>query len=460
MQRKCKMGILILIWILLITTGCSRMSGYEPPKATAGMSGGGKMKTPDPVHKSTIKVWTYTEEWNEAVESFKLYHPKIEVQVEVFNPDDAPEEYLNALSEGNGPDVLIIDSKNFGQYVAADVLQNLLEEPFSAGKYKNDFPQRLWNIGLSLDEKSLLGLPLNTSPKVTFYRADLLEKNGLPSDPESLGKFMEKEENWLEIAKRLKKDGQYIIEWPGDPVVEIIGSSTGIYDRKFNYLRNSDVFKRAADIAILAHGQTLIANIEFFSEIGKRAVQSGTLAMLYCNTANIKRIQSYAPETKGKWRVTRLPLGMYGWAGSSIITMNSQSSKKEDAWKFMEFLATHQDEIILENTVPAYIPAREKLNASDLPYEFLGGQKAYALYLDLVEKMREFPSTPLDNKALSVYELEIVDVVEKHLDTRESIKKIEEKIETQFAQEKNILLGNREEGNFPNKTDGNKSSVK
>jgi len=42
-----------------------------------------------------------------------------------------------------------------------------------------------------------------TSPVVTFYRADVMEENGFPSEPEELAKFIEKSENLMAIAKKL-----------------------------------------------------------------------------------------------------------------------------------------------------------------------------------------------------------------------------------------------------------------
>jgi len=56
----------------------------------------------------------------------------------------------------------------------------------------------IWESNKSLDGKRLLAMTFLTSPVVTFYRADVMEENGFPSEPEELAKFIEKSEIlWL-----------------------------------------------------------------------------------------------------------------------------------------------------------------------------------------------------------------------------------------------------------------------
>ncbi|QYR23090.1 hypothetical protein KZ483_09285 [Paenibacillus sp. sptzw28] len=48
---------------------------------------------------------------------------------------------------------------------------------------------------------------------MSFYRADILEENGFPSDPKELAFYMSKPEQFLDMAQALKAKGIYLLEF-------------------------------------------------------------------------------------------------------------------------------------------------------------------------------------------------------------------------------------------------------
>ncbi|MCX7749456.1 MAG: extracellular solute-binding protein [Clostridia bacterium] len=436
MRMRKVLTVLLLVCFILV--GCNSATVPKGPSASSEDKGPETTKAPENVE---ITVWTYDAYMGEATKLFEAKYPNIKVKLELFSYDDSNEKFLKALSDGQGPDALVIDSSYFGQYVGLDVLQDLLEEPFAAGKYKKDFPEGLWNSNLSLDGKKLLGFPIATGPRVTFYRADIMQQNGFPSDPEELGKFMEDPKNWLEIGKKLKKKDQYIMQWTGD-VTELMGMQAGIFDRDFNFVRNTDLFVKGLDITKEAHTLTLESNIGFWTDVGKTAIQSGQLAMVYIGAWAETDIKNYAPETAGKWRITRLPFGLYGWSGSTIISMNAQSEKKEAAWKYIEYIAKHEHGLGNRVSIPGYIPARKNPQDLEQIFDFLGGQKAYQMIDKLADQMKEYPITPLDNKAQDIFRKGVLEIVEKNLDSSSGLNKIDKEVEATLSEEKKILLQN------------------
>lgn len=206
------MKYIILIMSFLLVVGCQKKV-EEIDQST--------MDTQSNKSESTVELelWSYYGEgWDTVIDAFKEIHPNIKVKVSTLPYDTYVNYYLRALANKEVPDLMVIDSSHFGLFKAIDGLDNLLEPPYQLTKYKENFSIPLWNMGLSHDESRMVGLPYETSPLVTYYRADLMEKYGFPSDPETLGNFLEDPNNWLEIGKALKQDHISITQWLMDPI--------------------------------------------------------------------------------------------------------------------------------------------------------------------------------------------------------------------------------------------------
>jgi len=187
--------------------------------------------------------------------------------------------YKKALAAGEGPDILFFDSAYYSQFTTGEYLEDLLKEPYYAGRYEKDFPKDIWESNKSLDGKRLLAMTFLTSPVVTFYRADVMEENGFPSEPEELAKFIEKSENLMAIAKKLKSKGQYIFQMPVD-IINLAGLYSGIFDENLRFVRNSDLFVQALDMAREIKRLDLSIGANIVEEAAKEAVRNGELVMV------------------------------------------------------------------------------------------------------------------------------------------------------------------------------------
>lgn len=422
-------------------TGTKRLGAEnEPASATAQKpSESGSTQAIDPNMSGELSLWAYYKGFDQLIPQFQERYPNVNVTVKDFEYGSYENEFLQALADGSVPDIMLVDSAQFASFASIKGVENLLDPPYNAEMYEKDFSPGLWRSNMSLDRKRLIGFPLSSSPILTYYRKDVMEKYGFPSEPKALGDYMADPENWLNMAKTLKKDGIYLTQW--DPEVVLNYERTqSIFDDQLRFQRNNDRFKEAIDIAKVVNDLNLAAHIDVWTSSGEEAVRKGTIAMMYMGTWGGDQIQAWAPESAGLWRETRLPFDLYGWQNSANFILPSAGKQKELAWKFIEFYVTESSKNGgMGGTVPAYLPARGNPTALVSVNPYMGNQPVYALHEELVGRMSEFAPTPLDAKAGAIWNEMLTQGIERKLDTAAMLDGIEEKIVSSLATEIDIL---------------------
>jgi len=282
-----------------------------------------------------LTILSYYKDFENQANEYHKAHPNVNIKIDVVDYDHIIETAFKSIASGSSPDIIVFDSNHTFNLNGNEALQNLLEEPFSAGKYKQGFAEDLWRSVLSYDKNRLIGIPLVINDMVTLYRADIMEQYGFPSEPEALAQYMKNPENWLKIAETLKLDNKYIASWATDPL-NIYGSGTGIFDENLNLLRLDSNFEKAIELSQNIKMNGLSLNGDIYSEDGKQALKDGRLAMVYGGSWLIYNFKDLVPEERGKWRVAKLPFGINGFGSSNIMAISSTSKYKEEAWDFIK----------------------------------------------------------------------------------------------------------------------------
>jgi multiple sugar transport system substrate-binding protein len=435
-KTRKKVGFILLALILLLT-GCLTKASTEDPDSQNPQEN--ETATPTEEEAIELTLWAWYGGWDDVIAEFNKKYPNVTIKVETSSYGDQATKYLGALAGGTVPDIMVIDSEYFGQFTSIAGLEDLRQSPYNAEKYKADFNPGLWNNSLSWDRSKLIAFPFASSPFVTYYRADIMEKYGFPSEPEELAKYMEDPANWLKIAETLRKDNIFITQWDNE-VVRLYERSQTLFDQQFQLQRNNEDFIKALDLGKTVNQKGLDANVDVWTNIGADYVKDGKLAMLYLGTWGTEQIKAWAPESAGNWRMTRLPFGLNGWLGSTVFTLPSQSEHKEMAWKFIEFYTTEYSiNIGLHGSTPAYLPALSN------PYDinkngFLGGQITYNITKELAKTMQPHLLTPIDTKANSIWYKGVLSGIERDDDSKKIIDGIENDLISQLGKDIEILL--------------------
>lgn len=425
--------ITILVFSLILSIGCAKKFENEEKTIDTNDNVGKNAQIEIDSKNVEIEIWGWFS-FGGAISQFEE-KTGIKVNEKIIPFYECKEQYMKALANGTGPDVLVFDSNFFGQYTVNNVLENLLEEPFGAGKYRDNIIG--WKSGFSLDNKQLLSLSYSTAPYITMYRADIMKENGFPSEPEEFGKFIEDPNNILEMGKRLKTQGKYIFQYPTD-ITDIVGATMGYFDEEFNYIREGELYAKAIDMAQEIHDNDLISNKNFWHDTGKKAVKEDKLVMFFLASYAMDELEKMAPDQKGKWRVTRAPLGIAAWGSDTRLSINSQSEHKEEAWKLLEHIVTTVN--WTGNVVPSYIPATKNEEYLSQQKDFFEGQNVYPMLVDMAISMNQYKLTPLDEEARELY---IKGIWQSLVETQNPYAKIEQmrkEIEKELEEEKKVLL--------------------
>ncbi len=459
MKKLVWIPLIIMLSVSMTLYGCgggssqtAEPNGQQNDNQSTGETGQTEPKEQQqPADQSKVKdlsgeltVWTFAESlFTPIVPLFKKKYPNVKVKVVPMDFSQMHEKTLTSLASGTGgPDIVQIEGGWMKKFNSIDGLEDLLLPPYDAGRYRDDFTEGNWQRWMSLDGKKLLGFPWDMPPGVTFYRADILEENGFPSDPAELASYMADPENVMSMAQALKAKGHYIFEWNTQPI-DLLNAGVSFFDRDLNYLRNTENFAKGLDLAKRVKQLGLALNMSFWDEKGKQAVNSGKLAFVYLGAWGEGTLEDTAPSLKGKWRVTQLPFGAYGGMGGSTLSILSQSKNKELAWEFIQFmLATNeaQAEHIKIAITPGYKPAWELPIWAETKNPYFGDQQTNLLYGSLIEKIPPTVGTPLDDKAGEIWGKGINEAVDKNKDSAAALKQIQEDIEKAIAVDKQKLL--------------------
>src|SRR5690606_17800555 len=104
-----------------------------------------------------------------------------------------------------------------------------------------------WHRWKSWDGKRQLGIPWDLTIFVWYYREDIYEQVGLPTDPVELGEFLQDTDNVLYAAQVLAANNEYMYEWRDSPAIQY-GDGLGYFDTELNYLRNDERMIELLDI--------------------------------------------------------------------------------------------------------------------------------------------------------------------------------------------------------------------
>lgn len=370
------------------------------------------------------------------IEGFQEEYPDIELEFQFLASSDYHKQLQTALAAGTGaPDVAMVEGAQLAMYRDADVMENLLDAPYNAGEMKDDFVDFKWEPALSYDGTKLSGLVWDIGPASYFYRADIFEEVGLPSEPEAVAELMSTYDGVLEVAEKVYVEGQ---RWLLPSAVDLYTwnfLNRNFYDEDLNLQIDNENARKALEAAITMRNNGWDAKVSMWDNEANIMFNNGSLVSVVAGCwygGSLKT--SVSPDNSGKWAVTSLPAGIpdANWGGS-YVCIPKQCQNKEAAWAFVKYMMANKD---VQNTMfsasdlfPGYKPAWDD-PLYDEPDEYFGGQKVKRLWADIAEKIEPVFSTYMDATA----EEKMNTVVSTSLDEGKSVDEILEKLESEIME--------------------------
>ena len=336
-----------------------------------------------------------------AMAGFNEKYPNIKVELQFTDTAAHHQNLQTSLAAGSGAqDVPMVEGAYVAQYRNSAALADL--NPYGAQSLADDFVAFKWDQCISDDGKAMRLLPWDVGPTTLFYRTDIFEQAGLPTEPSEVDKLLSTWDGVLEAAEAVHAlgDNNWFIA-DGSYLYQLLFQNRDYYNEKLELQ-----IERAGDIACLntiikMREKGLDMNVDMWSTEAYAAYADGAIACVPvgCWFGGFLK-KDIDPDGAGHWGVANLPAGTIGknWGGSFLV-IPEQSQNKEAAWAFVSYmLATVQGQNAMFEAVdyfPAYLPAYDDpLYAYEDPY--FGGQKTRELWASLAENLEPVYTTQMD----------------------------------------------------------------
>ncbi|MFC6335217.1 ABC transporter substrate-binding protein [Paenibacillus septentrionalis] len=448
-MMKLKKSLMLIAATVLVFTlaACSSNSGSNgnteatPNTNTNNSTSNGSDNNGN--EKIELSFWTLGNvNYEDLAKQYMSEHPNIVIKIQNTGDQTAHHNNLTtALSANSGaPDIFQLEIGFMERFInAQDKFHNLND--LGADKVKGNFLDWKWAQASSVDGSFQIGLPTDIAPTVAYYRTDLAEAAGLPTDPVEFAAAIDSWDKFATVAKQFT-------DQTGKPFVDsrdlIYNALRDQSDGQIYFDKETGKFigdtnpqvKKAYDYTIKGIQEGWVANFALWAPDWAQATNDGGFAVLPGPAWMLGNIKSNGPDSAGQWRIAQLPEGAGNWGGS-FITLPKEGKHPEEAYAFIEWM-TNQDQQLQSFAVSGLMPSTPALfdqpEFKDFTDEFLGGQASAAQFAAAADRVAPVYYGPLHDQADAFIKEAIQNVQEKNADPEaewnaaiEKIKRLEQR---------------------------------
>lgn len=378
---------------------------------------------------------------------FNAKYPNIEVEVRALGYGDHHNMLVTALAAGKDlPDVAVVEIGFVAQLGAGGGFENLLEEPYNAGRYKKDFTPYKWAQG-SLGPNNLFAMPVDIAPGCVWYRKDVFDKRGVKieniqtiNDLFNYGKKLTFDDNGDgKIDHWLLGGANYIFN------MIFFSAPQRFFDKNGKPALTHPRIKAAFSWAKKFRDAGLDAKIADWSNEWYAALKEGTISYTPSGAWLGGHLKNWiAPDAKGKFRVAELPKlnakdkkPMKMSQGGSFLAIPKKipDEKKGAAWALIEYLCTDKEAQLIAydkaDAFPAYMPAWDA-PVFDEGIDYIGGQKARKLWKQIALEIPEVYVYEKDSIANSILSQALSEVLEGKKDVDTALADAQKELESKM----------------------------
>jgi cellobiose transport system substrate-binding protein len=250
-------------------------------------------------------------------------HPNITIKENVTDYGTHHKNLQAHLIAGSG--TADIESIEIGQVAGFQPQAAKFVNFLDNGVDKSQWTDQKTKAGSSADGKTLFGVGTDIGGLALCYRQDLVKAAGLPDDPAGLAAKLATWDDFINVGKDFTaKTPDKNVKWfdAASNVFNAIVNQApkGQYDDAGNVISGTNPDVKAAwdqTIAGIQAGQS--ASLAAFTPQWNTGFQKGGFATITCPSWMLSYIRSNAPDTTGKWNVTKIPgTGGGNWGGSYL----------------------------------------------------------------------------------------------------------------------------------------------
>jgi cellobiose transport system substrate-binding protein len=284
---------------------------------------------------------------------------------------------------------------------------------FGAKDLKADYLPWKWQLGVTPSDRFCFW-PMDTGPTGLYYRADLMEKAGLPSSPDDVSTAVRTWDGYLDVGRQLRQKAGLAIAANATAIYTQVlnASETRYFDPSGKPIFTADgsTVRKAWDIAVQAAQAGITAKLQTDTEVGSGFNSSKVVANIEA-VWWIDVLKDLAPDTEGSWRVARQPVRP-GNSGGSFLGVPKVSKDPESAFRFVSWLTSPANQVISYDDVDLFPSAIGALKDPALakPDPFFGGQDVFDLFQKSAQQVPLTFISPYENRVSTAITTELVNV--------------------------------------------------
>ncbi|HEY2419854.1 MAG TPA: extracellular solute-binding protein [Neobacillus sp.] len=298
----------------------------------------------------TLTFWAFgATGYEDLAKKYEDENPNIKIKVRAAETAAHHDALFTALSAGSGaPDITMLEIDQLDRFKAAqDRFNNLYD--LGAKDIKNQYLDWKWKTGENNAGDFLIGLPTDIGPKALYYRTDIFEAAGLPTDPEQVASL-------INSPTAFEQAGQQVKDKTGKPFVDSIEMAfrANLDAAKETFLnpkgellleKDGNAVKNAYDYAVKLNKLGIVGKFEMWSPEWANAVNKGEFAAELGAGWLKGWMEGNATEAVGKWKVATLPSEFAANWGGSFIAIPKETKHAKEAYKFAAWLVSPDNQL-------------------------------------------------------------------------------------------------------------------
>lgn len=386
--------------------GLAACSTAAPTAPNTGAATGGD--------STALVLWTWPEGFGKQVlDAVTKEFPQYTLRQDVIG-GDFKQKLTTTFTAGSGqPDITGVKGEDIAFFLTQSSYFVDLNT-VGAADLKATYLDWKWEQATTTDGKQL-GIPIDIGPTALFYRFDVFEDAGLPSDPAEFAAATRTWDEYFELGKQLlaKKPNTYLIRNAGGLfTIAWKQGGMGFIDRDGVFIGDQDHIRAAWDTALKPLEYGIVASLDSNTADSAAAVNEGRLPADFGASWHLADLMVDAPDTAGKWHVCEHP-GDATNNGGSFLTIPAGVADPAASFEVIKFMLNPQNqayEFVDKGNFPA-TPEAFELPELTGPVEFLGGQVASEVFGHAAETVRPLYEDANENTINATYYAEI-DLVE------------------------------------------------
>jgi multiple sugar transport system substrate-binding protein len=297
-----------------------------------------------------IKFWAMGSEAEyvtKLVPEFEKRNPNIKVIVQAVPWTAAQEKLITAFASNNTPDACQLGNTWVPQFASLDAIIKLDNFITSSSIVKKEnYFEGIWDTNVL--DSSVYGIPWYVDTRLLFYRKDIFKRAGYDHPPKSWDELYDLSKKIKVLFKGEEKYAIYLPtnEWSQFIIFGLQNNASLLRDNNSRGNFSSKEFKEAFEYIIKFHKENLAPiGISQVTNV-YQAFEEEYFSIYISGPWNINEFKRRMKgNLANKWLTAPLPAKYsedypgVSLAGGSSLVIFKRSERKEEVWKFIEFLS-------------------------------------------------------------------------------------------------------------------------